>query len=78
MMQRRRDVQKMIEKILTVEIRGCNSPEKFDQVKEVLLDGRTHQNAPHLYADFTSREKAHFAVVNLNIIPGIKAVIIGE
>ena len=65
-------------KVLTVEIRGCNSPEKFDQVKEVLLEDISYRNVPNLYVDFMSREKAHLAVVNLNLLQGIKAWIVGE
>ena len=39
---------------LTVKIQGCNSPEKFDQVKECLLDHQQlHRNAPLLFADAT-------------------------
>ena len=60
--------------MLTVQIRGCNSPEKFDQVKECLLEHQQlHRNPPLLYVDFPNREQAHLALANLNLLPGIKA-----
>ena len=66
-------------KILTVEIRGCNSPEKFDQVKECLLNHQQlHRNPPLLYVDFPNREQAHLALASLNVLPGIKAAIVGD
>jgi hypothetical protein len=64
---------------ITVEIRGVNSPEKFDQVKEAILGSmEIHRNAPVIYVDFNAREKAHLALANLNVLPGIKAVIVGD
>lgn len=64
--------------MLTVRISGVNSAERFDQIKEVLLDRQIHRNAPLIYADFTKGEDAHLAVTNLNQLPGIKADIVED
>ena len=62
--------------MLTVEIRGCQSPERFAEVRVILGNHPIHQNSPVLYVDFSNRESAHFAVLHLNLIAGIKARIV--
>jgi hypothetical protein len=65
--------------MLTIKITGCNSPEKFDQVKECLLEqDQLHRNLPVLYVDLNSRERAHSTLTNLNLLPGIKAEIVQD
>jgi hypothetical protein len=47
-------------------------------VSEIIKGQRVYQNTPYTFADFTSREKAHLALANLRVLPGIKATIVGE
>lgn len=64
---------------ITVSIRGCNTPEKWDQVKECLLEHQqVRRNIPLLYVDFPDRVQAHLALANLNQLQGIKAEVIQD
>ena len=63
--------------LTTVEIRGCNSTERFKQVEEC-VSRPLRMNAPNLYLDCQSREEADFAKLHLNLLAGIKAEIVGD
>ena len=66
--------------VLRVAISGVSSPQRFDQLMEVLPGRVLYQQGTdqRLLVDLPSRELADLAVVNLNLLPGVHALILGD
>lgn len=66
--------------MLTVVIKGVNSPQRLLEVQQIVgTVGLYHRGTdPHWFKDYTTRERAHLDVANLNVIQGIKAEINGD
>jgi hypothetical protein len=66
--------------MLRVSVRGVSSPQRFQQLREVVPGRSPYRQGtdPTLLLDFQRREEADLAVVNLNLLPGIQARILGD
>lgn len=64
--------------MVKVVIKGANSEHRLNQIEEVVGKHRVYLQGtfPDLLCDFARREWADLAVVNLNLIPGVKAEIL--
>lgn len=64
--------------MFTIEIRGCRSEEKFEQLRDVVGDRNLRINAPKVFIDYPSRETAQMDLVILRLLPGITAHILQD
>ena len=70
--------------MIVVKVMGCSSPQRTEQVREVI--GARHlrtvpggeSDRDSWFVDFTRREEADLAVVNLRLLHGIRAHIEGD
>jgi hypothetical protein len=65
--------------MLKVEIKGVRTPDQFDEVRRIVGGHPYRQGTEeNLFADFPYRDSADLAIVNLNLVPGVRARISGE
>jgi len=66
--------------VLRVAISGVSSPQKYDSLKLAIPGRVLYQQGTdeRLLVDFHTREEAQRAVVNLNLLHGVHALILGE
>lgn len=67
-------------KMLTLQIKGAQGPERLKDIQEIVGGVHLYRKGTDLewYADFSNREWANLSMVNLNLIPGIKASILSD
>jgi hypothetical protein len=65
--------------MVTIEIQGIRR-QNLAEVRSLLQARRLYRKGtdPGEYADFQERSEAHLAIANLNLLPGIKARVLGE
>jgi hypothetical protein len=66
--------------MVTVEIRGANW-RNLKEIRSIVGAARLYTkgtNNPEDYVDFQDLSRAQLAVVNLNLVPGIQARVVGR